>query len=222
MHSKLSTVEIKPKSEHKYSIIWLHGLGADGHDFEGIVPELRLNAEDYIHFIFPDAPVLAITINGGMKMRAWFDIFSLAPKLEADANGISLSAELVDRLIHDEISKGIPSKNILLAGFSQGGTIALHVGLRFPQPLGGIVALSTLLPNIEQLKTERSAANAKTPILMAHGILDSVVAIEFGKETCDALQAMHYPVEWHDFMMEHSVCIEEIERIADFINLIFP
>jgi phospholipase/carboxylesterase len=222
MHSKLSIVEIRPKSEHKYSIIWLHGLGADGHDFEGIVPELRLNAEANIHFIFPDAPVLAVTINGGMKMRAWFDIFSLAPKLEPDISGIYRSSELVERLIHDEINKGIPSENIVLAGFSQGGAIALHTGLRFPETLGGIVALSTLLPTAEQLKTERASANDKTPILMAHGILDSMVAVEYGKQTCDELKAMQYPVEWYDFMMEHSVCVEEIERIADFINRIFP
>ncbi|MGZ8189387.1 MAG: alpha/beta hydrolase [Methylosarcina sp.] len=221
MHSKLSLVEIKPKSEHRYTLIWLHGLGADGHDFEGIVPELRLTEEDHIHFIFPDAPVMGVTINGGMSMRAWFDILALAPVLEADIAGIYRSSELVERLIHDEINKGIPSKNIILAGFSQGGSIALHAGLRFPHPLGGIIALSTLLPTIEQLKTERTAANNNTPILMAHGILDSVVAVEHGKQTCDELKAMQYPVEWHDFMMEHSVCLEEIESTADFINSIF-
>ncbi|MGR9086751.1 MAG: alpha/beta hydrolase [Gammaproteobacteria bacterium] len=220
MHSKPTTVEIKPKSDHRYSLIWLHGLGADGHDFEGIVPQLRLKAEDHIHFIFPDAPIRPVTINGGMKMRAWFDIRELS-LAQVDFAGIEDSVDLLDQLIHQEIQLGIPAHRIMLAGFSQGGVIALHAGLRHPETLGGIIALSTYLPTLEQLKRERTATNHDTPILMAHGILDSVVAIELGKMAHDALKAMNYPVEWHDFMMDHAVCADEIERIADFINLVF-
>lgn len=220
MHSKLSTVEIKPKSNHRYSIIWLHGLGADGHDFEGIVPELRLNAEANIHFIFPDAPVRAVTINGGMKMRAWYDIVEMSLE-HVDITGIYQSAELIERLIGREIENGIPAENIILAGFSQGGVIALHAGLRYPDKLAGVIALSAYLPTLEQLKTERTIANNATPILMVHGIIDSVVAVEFGKAAFDTLKAMNYTVEWHDYLMDHSICADEIERIADFINSIF-
>lgn len=220
MHSKLSTVEIKPKADHRYSIIWLHGLGADGHDFEGIVPELRLNAEAKIHFIFPDAPVRAVTINGGLNMRAWFDIAEMSLE-RVDIAGICQSAELIERLIREEIERGIPAEKIMLAGFSQGGVIALHAGLRYPEKLAGIIALSTYLPTLEQLKTERPAANQATPILMAHGLFDSVVAYEFGKTAYESLSSMNYPIEWHEFPMDHSVCLDEIERIADFINLAF-
>ena len=221
MHSKLSTVEIRPKSSHHYTIIWLHGLGADGHDFEGIVPELRLNAEAHIHFIFPEAPIRPITINGGIRMRAWFDILEMSPEIKVDTAGIYNSAELINTLIHDEIDKAIPAENIMLVGFSQGGAVALHAGLRYSDKLGGIVALSTSLPTIEQLKTERSAANDNTPILMAHGIIDSVIAIESGLATYEKLKAMDYPIEWYDYVMDHSICADEIERIADFINSIF-
>ena len=221
MHSQLSTVEIQPTAEHRYSIIWLHGLGADGHDFETIIPELRLNAEAHIHFIFPDAPFRPITINGGMTMRAWFDILELSRNLKVDISGIYDSVELIKRLIEEEIAKGISSERILLAGFSQGGAIALHAGLSYTRRLAGIVSLSAFLPTLEQLKTERSAANQDIPILIAHGILDSVVDVEFGKKTSDQLQTLGYNVEWCDFMMDHSVCHEEIERIADFINVFF-
>jgi phospholipase/carboxylesterase len=220
MHSKLSTVEIKPKSSHLYSIIWLHGLGADGHDFEGIVPELRLNAEANIHFIFPEAPVRAVTINGGMKMRAWYDIVEISPE-RVDLAGIYHSVELIERLIRQEVESGIPSKNIMLAGFSQGGVIALHTGLRYPDKLAGIIALSSYLPTLKQLATEHADANQSAPIFMAHGLFDSVVAFEFGKRAYESLNAMNYPVEWHEFPMDHSVCVDEIERIADFINLAF-
>ncbi|MGR8953131.1 MAG: alpha/beta fold hydrolase, partial [Gammaproteobacteria bacterium] len=177
MHSKLSTVEIQPSAEHRYSVIWLHGLGADGHDFESIVPELGLNAEAHIHFIFPDAPFRPITINGGMSMRAWFDILELSRNLRVDISGIYASARLIAQLIANEIAKGIPPERILLAGFSQGGAMALHVGLGYPQRLAGIISLSAFLPTLEQLKSERSAANQDIPILIAHGIIDSVVDV---------------------------------------------
>jgi len=222
MNSKqLSTIEIQPESEHKYSVIWLHGLGADGHDFEGLVPELHLTAKANIHFIFPNAPIQPVTINGGMSMRSWYDILETSLERRVDIDGIYQSAGLIGPLIQREIDQGIPSTNILLAGFSQGGVIALHSGLRHPRPLAGIVVLSTYLPTIEQLKTERSIANNATPIFMAHGIIDPVVAVESGKAAFDTLKSMDYNIEWHDYLMEHSLCIEEIEHISAFMNSIF-
>ncbi|MDD5580857.1 MAG: carboxylesterase [Methylobacter sp.] len=221
MHSKLSTYEIQPTSVHQYSIIWLHGLGADGHDFEDIVPKLHLKAEANIHVIFPNAPIQPVTINGGRNMRAWFDILELSAEHKVDIAGIYQSTGLIDQLIQQEIDQGIPPENILLAGFSQGGAIALHAGLRYPYKLAGIIALSTYLPTLEQLKTQRPSANHATPIFMGHGILDSMVAIESGKKAFDILTAMGYSIEWHDYLMEHAVCAEEIEHISDFINLLF-
>ena len=221
MHSELSTIEIQPKSAHKYSVIWLHGLGADGHDFEGIAPELHLKAEPNIHFIFPNAPIQPVTINGGMKMRAWYDILEMSLERKVDMAGIYQSAKLLRQLIEQEMDKGISSEHILLAGFSQGGVIALHTGLRCPHKLVGIIGLSTYLPTLESLKAERSTANSATPIFMGHGKLDSVVAIESGKAVFHALNDLDYHVEWHDYLMEHSVCMEEIEHLSTFINTIF-
>jgi phospholipase/carboxylesterase len=218
---QLSIIEIHPDAAHKYSVIWLHGLGADGHDFESIIPELHLAAEANIHFIFPNAPIQPVTINGGVAMRSWYDILEMSLERQVDIDGIYRSAGLVESLIQQEIDKGIPSANILLAGFSQGGVIALHTGLEHQHKLAGIIALSTYLPTIDQLKTERSAASNGTPILMAHGIIDPVVAVESGKAAFDALKAMDYNIEWHDYVMEHSLCVEEIEHISVFMNSIF-
>ncbi|MDO9268393.1 MAG: carboxylesterase [Methylobacter sp.] len=218
---QLSTIEIQPEAAHKYSVIWLHGLGADGHDFESLIPELHLTAEANIHFIFPNAPVQAVTINGGMSMRSWYDILDMSLERKVDIDGIYQSAGLIEPLILQELDKGIPSTNILLAGFSQGGVIALHAGLRHPHKLAGIVALSTYLPTIDQLKTERSASNNDTPIFMAHGIIDPIVAVESGKAAFDKLKSLDYNIEWHDYLMEHRLCVEEIEHISVFMNSIF-
>jgi phospholipase/carboxylesterase len=218
---QLSTVEIQPRSEHQYSVIWLHGLGADGHDFEGLIPQLHLTAEANIHFIFPNAPIQAVTINGGMTMRSWYDILESSLERQVDIDGIYQSADLIHGLISQEINQGIPSENILLAGFSQGGVIALHSGLRYPHKLAGIVALSSYLPTIEPLKVERSIANNAVPLFMAHGIIDPIVAIESGKSAFDALKSMGYSIEWHDYLMEHSLCNEEITHLSAFMNSIF-
>ncbi len=218
----LTSVEIPATSTHKYSVIWLHGLGADGHVFEGFVPELHLGDSSSIRFIFPHAPVEKITINNGAEMRAWYDIMSINELTrEVDVAGIERSAQLIEQLIQKEIDCGIPSKNILLVGFSQGGVLALHTGLRYAQPLAGIIALSAYLPTLDTLKTQRAEANNHTPIFMAHGIIDSIVAIETGKAAFDGLKAMGYPIKWHDYLMEHSVCVEEIGHIASFINTVF-
>ncbi len=218
---QLSTIEIQPEAEHKYSVIWLHGLGADGHDFEGLVPELHLTARTNIHFIFPNAPIQPVTINGGMSMRSWYDILEMSLERKVDIGGIYQSAALIEPLILQEIEKGIPSNNILLAGFSQGGVIALHTGLRYKHQLAGIIALSTYYPTVDQLETERSAANNGIPIFMAHGIIDPIVAVESGKAAFNKLKAMDYNIEWHDYLMEHRLCVEEIEHISAFINSIF-
>lgn len=220
--SALQSVQIPATSTHKYSIIWLHGLGADGHDFEGIVPELNLIDSSSIRFIFPHAPMQAITVNQGMEMRGWYDILSIDElQRDVDEAGIVRSSQLIHQLIQKEIERGIPAKNILLVGFSQGGVLALHAGLRCPEALAGIIALSAYLPTLEHLSTERASANNNTPILMAHGIIDSVVAVEMGKAAYDGLKALGYPITWHDYVMEHSLCVEEIEHIALFINAVF-
>jgi phospholipase/carboxylesterase len=222
MHSELSTINIAPSSTHKYSVIWLHGLGADGHDFESIVPSLHLEAEANIHFIFPNAPVMPVTINNGMSMRAWFDILDITPENhEVDIQGIYRSGELVNQLIEAERAKGILPQHIMLAGFSQGGAIALHLGLRYAEKLAGIMALSTYMPTIDKLGIEGSAAGKSTPIFMAHGILDAIIAIEAGTKTFDKLSVMGYSIQWHDYLMEHSVCAEEIGHMSGFMNSIF-
>jgi len=221
MTSELSTIEIQPTAAHQYSVIWLHGLGADGHDFENIVQELHLNVMPHIRFIFPNAPIQPITINGGMEMRAWYDILVMQLTREVDINGIYQSAKLIEQLIEREQNNGIASENILLVGFSQGGVIALHSGLRYPQKLAGIIALSSYLPTLPQLANEASPANKDTPIFMGHGILDSIVAIESGKAVYDSLHSQSYNIQWHDYLMEHSVCVEEIEHLSAFINSIF-
>lgn len=221
MQTELSTIEIKPTSTHKYSLIWLHGLGADGHDFEGIVPQLHLNAEANTHFIFPNAPIQAVTINGGMKMPAWYDILEMSLNRKVDVQGIYKSANLLENLIKQEMASGISSEHILLAGFSQGGVIALHAGLTFKHKLAGIIALSTYFPTIEKVITELSIANHNTPIFMGHGILDSIVAIESGKSVFNKLNDFQYNIEWYEYVMEHSVCNEEINHISSYINQIF-
>lgn len=217
----LQSIQIPATSTHKYSIIWLHGLGADGHDFEGIVPELNLIDSSSVRFIFPHAPVQAITVNRGMEMRAWYDILSMEElQREVDVAGIERSTQLVNQLIQKEVDRGISTKNILLVGFSQGGVMALHAGLRYPEPLAGIIALSAYLPTLDSLKTQRAPANNNTPIFMSHGIIDSVVAVETGKAAFDGLKELGYQIQWHDYVMEHSVCVEEIEQIAQFINMV--
>jgi phospholipase/carboxylesterase len=221
MITNLTTIEIKPKSNHQYSIIWLHGLGADGHDFENIAPELQLKAESNVHFIFPNAPIQSVTINGGNKMRAWYDILEKSLERKVDIDGIYQSSNLVEQIIEQEMSVGIPSEHILLAGFSQGGVIALHTGLNYPHKLAGIVALSTYFPTLDKLVAQPSVANKTTPIFMGHGILDSVVNIETGKAVYNKLTELQYNIQWHDYVMEHSVCIEEIHHISTFINNAF-
>jgi phospholipase/carboxylesterase len=210
-------VIIEPKSEHKASVIWLHGLGADGHDFEAIVPELNLDDDLGIRFIFPNAPVRPVTINGGMAMRAWYDVKSPNLRELEDIDSISESHELIIQYISGERDKGIPANKIILAGFSQGGAITLHTGLRFPENLAGLLALSTYLPLPNKLDKE-ATANKDISIFMAHGVADPVIPVDQGKTSSQTLTDHGYKVDWHEYMMQHAVCLEEINAIAAWIK----
>ena len=207
--SEVESVEIETGSAAvQGSVIWLHGLGADGHDFEPIVPELRLPADLGLRFVFPHAPIQPVTLNGGMAMRAWYDILTLDRGGLEDEAGIRASAEILEQLIAREQERGIAANKIVVAGFSQGGAIALHAGLRSGQTLGGIMALSTYLPIKSTFADE--VVLSDVPILMAHGSLDPVLPMALGRESADLLLANNFKVEWHDYQMAHSVCAEEI------------
>ncbi len=209
-------VEIETGAGPDACVIWLHGLGADGHDFEPVVPELRLPARLRVRFVFPHAPVRRVTINMGMQMRAWYDILELGGGSEDEA-GIRASQKLLEGLLERETSRGIVPRRIVVAGFSQGGAIALQTGLRYPVPLAGILALSTYLPLAGTVAAERSAANRKVPILQAHGRFDDLIPLQRAVRTRDALLGMDYPLEWHEYPMAHAVCAEEIADIAAWL-----
>jgi len=198
-------------------VIWLHGLGADGSDFVPIVSELKLPDALSIRFIFPHAPVRPITINQGYRMRGWYDITSLDITNRDDEAGIVESSTILTRLCDEQIAQGIAAERIIVAGFSQGGAIALYAGLRYTRALGGIMALSTYLPMKQRLQQEATVANRNTPIFMAHGLHDDVVAAQFGLRTRSLLQQQDYRVQWHDYAMGHSVCKEEINDISDWL-----
>jgi phospholipase/carboxylesterase len=197
------------------AVIWLHGLGADGHDFEPIVPDLGLPPTMRLRFIFPHAPVQSVTINGGLAMRAWYDITNDGRQ---DAAGIHASQQRVEALIEREKGRALAPARIVLAGFSQGGAIALHTGLRHPERLAGILALSTYLPLADALATEAHPANREAPILMAHGTQDPLIPLARARASRDALQALGYQVEWHEYPMPHSVCAEEIAHIGAWLR----
>ena len=198
------------------SVVWLHGLGADGHDFEPMVPALALPFA--VRYLFPHAPVRPVSLNGGWPMRAWFDLGAIDPSVQLDRAGIDASTAAVAALIAHEATRGVPPDQIVLAGFSQGGSIALHAGLREPRPLAGIVALSTFLPAAETLPDEASEANHSTPILMLHGTLDAVVPEGFGAASRDLLLEFGHPVEWHSYPIAHTVCDQEVLLIRDFLG----
>lgn len=221
MTGEMDWVEIAPKSAHRYTVIWMHGLGADGHDFEAIVPELRLPDGLGIRYCFPNAPVRPVTINGGMAMRAWYDIVEMSLERQVDKAGIAESSASILNLIHREIAGGLPSENILLAGFSQGGVIALDSGLKCPHRLAGILALSCYLPTWPEIIPALSEANRSLPIMMAHGSFDNVVTRESGRTAFEALTSIGYSVVWKEYPMAHSVCPEEVGDIADFIRQCF-
>jgi len=215
-------VEIETGRNPQVSVIWLHGLGADGHDFEPIVPELVQRSERAVRFVFPHAPIRPVTLNGGYAMRAWYDIIALDRRAEEDVNGIRASQELVTAWIRRENASGIPSERIVLAGFSQGGAMALYSGTRYPERLAGIIGLSCYQPLAGRLDAERLAANQATPIFLGHGMQDPVVIPALGEAACRQLQAAGYAVEWHAYSMPHSVCPQEVTDIATWLRRVLP
>ena len=201
----------------EYAIIWMHGLGADGNDFAPIVPELGIQAP--LRFIFPHAPMMPVTINNGYVMRAWYDIRDADLANREDVGGLKQSAAQVTDWIDHQVAEGIPPENIILAGFSQGGAVALHAGLAYPKPLAGIMALSTYLMCAEELADEAIVrANQQTSIFMGHGIQDPVVPMSRGQWSCDTLKQHGYSVEWHEYMMPHAVVPDEIADIAAWLK----
>ena len=220
--TRLETVEHETAPGPLWSVVWLHGLGADGHDFAPIVPEVVQRGWPAIRFVFPHAPVRPVTINNGMRMRAWYDIRDLGFEGtvgdRADAAGVEASVAQVEALIARENARGIPSSRILLAGFSQGGAIALSAALQRKEPLAGIVALSTYLPLASQ--TEDGAAETATaqPVFMAHGTHDPVVPFAAGQRSAERLRAMGFDVEWHAYPMQHQVCGEQLGDLAQWLE----
>jgi len=208
----VDAIRIETGPEPEAAVIWLHGLGADGHDFEAIVPELELAKP--VRFVFPHAPVRPVTINQGMRMRAWYDILQLGGGPEDEA-GLRASQKLTDELIRDQ---GMPANRIVLAGFSQGGAVTLLAGLRYPERLAGLLALSTYLPLAGKLSAERSEANRDVPIFMAHGSYDDLIPIDRAQASRAALEKLGYKPEWHDYPMPHSLCAPEIADISAFLS----
>ncbi len=217
----LETIELETARNPTAAVIWMHGLGADGNDFVPIVNELDLTQAPAIRFVFPHAPMMPVTINNGHVMRAWYDVSFgdlEGNSRRADEQGVRQSQAHIGELIAREVERKIPFKNIVLAGFSQGGAIALQTGLRYPQTLAGVMALSCYMPCGDSFAAEASAANAKTPLLIAHGTDDPVVAYRMGKNTSDLLVKSGYPVEWHEYPMQHSVCLEEVRDIGAWLT----
>jgi phospholipase/carboxylesterase len=221
MNKQLETIEIETGVNPTAAVIWMHGLGADGNDFVPVVGELGLDRGPAVRFVFPHAPMRPVTINNGYVMRAWYDV--LFGDLEgtsrkADEQGVRDSEVQIGALIERETKRGIPAGSIVLAGFSQGGAIALQTGLRYREKLAGIMALSTYLPLAAVLPQEASPANRTTSIFMAHGVYDPVVAYMMGSTSRVTLAGLGYNVEWHEYPMQHSVCIEEVRDIGDWLR----
>lgn len=212
------SVEIETGRDPAAAVIWLHGLGADGHDFEPIVPELVRPGERALRFVFPHAPIRPVTLNGGYAMRAWYDIIAIDRRAPQDETGIRASQAAITALIRRENARGIPSERIVLAGFSQGGALALFAGVRYPEKLAGIMGLSCYQLLGQSLATERLPVNQATPIFLAHGLEDPVVAPVLGEEARRQLEAAGYGVEWHAYSMPHAVCPQEVADIAAWLR----
>ncbi len=221
MTALLETIELETAANPTAAVIWMHGLGADGNDFVPIVNEIDLSGVPGIRFIFPHAPTRPVTINNGYVMRAWYDI-SFGDldgnTRKADEKGVRESQAQIGQLIARENGRGIATCKIVLAGFSQGGAIALHTGLRYPERLAGVMALSTYLPLAESFTKEATPANAKTPVFMAHGTQDPVVPYAMGRGSRDLLQQAGYALEWQEYPMQHSVCLEEVADIGRWMT----
>lgn len=214
----LDCVELQTHPQPTASVIWLHGLGADGYDFVPVVKELESLGAPPARYVFPHAPQIPVTINGGYVMRAWYDILGTDLVRREDEAGLRRSQAQVEQLIAREVERGTPRSRIVLAGFSQGGAITLQTGLRQAEPLAGLIALSCYLPLAPLFEAERAAGSAAVPVFMAHGTSDPVVVLARGVASRDQLKSLGYAVEWHDYPMPHSVCAEEIEHIAAFLQ----
>jgi phospholipase/carboxylesterase len=213
----LETVEIEPTTAADAAVVLLHGLGADGHDFESLVPELRLPPSPAVRFVFPHAPVRPVTVNAGHPMRAWYDIVALDRRAAEDDHGIRRSAEAIGALVRRERERGIPADRIVLAGFSQGGAMALFTALRWPERLGGVVGLSCYLPLAATLAEEAHPANAALPVFLAHGTFDPIVPLPLGEGSRELLRARGYDVDWHAYPMPHSVSAPEIDDLRGWL-----
>ncbi|MDC0534696.1 alpha/beta hydrolase [Francisellaceae bacterium] len=210
-------VIVNPKNKPEATIVWTHGLGADGHDFEGIIPELKV-AELNIRFIFPHAPVQPITINGGMAMRGWYDIKNITSlEREVDNNGIQDSVDRILKIIDAQLAEDIPSEKIILAGFSQGGVIALNSAFQCEHQLGAVIALSTYLPNWDHFKSKNIDKNNEIPFIVAHGTVDPVVPYQAGQHLVTTLKDERFNVDFHSYPMQHQVCLEEIQMLSKWI-----
>jgi phospholipase/carboxylesterase len=216
----LDTIEVETDAPPQAAVIWLHGLGADGHDFEPIVPELTLPSTLAVRFVFPHAPVRPVTINGGMPMRAWYDVRGEGGVRREDEAGVRASAHHITALVERERSRGVPPERVVLAGFSQGGAMALHTGLRYPERLAGIMALSCFLPLADRVAAEVSPANRDVPIFMAHGAFDPLIPLARAHDARDRLLQLGYRVEWHEYPMPHTVSPEEIADIARWLRTV--
>jgi phospholipase/carboxylesterase len=216
----LTTFEIEPTEPQRGTVIWMHGLGASNHDFDPIVPELEA---PYLRFVFPAAPVRAVTINGGVRMPAWYDILSFdnPPLREKEADVRQAEGEIA-RLIERERERGVSPQNVVLAGFSQGGALALHVGLRAPEPLAGVLVLSAYLLLPQRFDAERTPESVQAPLLLAHGRYDPVVPFGLGKAAHERLEKAGYSVRWAAFDMEHTLCLDEVQLIAGWLRERFP
>jgi phospholipase/carboxylesterase len=215
---ELAYIEVETATQVNSSIIWLHGLGANGHDFEPIVPELQLPESAAIRFIFPHAPSIPVTINGGMVMPAWYDITDMSMDRHIDHEQIMRSSEWINELVKQEIDRGVESRRIIIAGFSQGGAVAYEVALTYPEPLAGLMALSTYLATSQTIKP--SAANRALPILACHGKFDMVVPEFLGMNAVNSLKTMGYAPEYHSYPIQHAVCPEEIIVISNWIQVV--
>lgn len=218
----VDAIEVETGPQPTGAVIWLHGLGADGHDFEPIVPEIVQPNERALRFVFPHAPVRPVTINGGYAMRAWYDIIGIDRHSAQDETGIRASDALVRALIKRENERGVAADRIVLAGFSQGGAMSLLTGTRYPERIAGIMALSCYMLLAQKFASERAEANAQTSIFLAHGVQDPVVPLSLGEETRQVLEKTGYSVEWRTYPMPHSVCPEEIAHIAAWLRKVLP
>ena len=222
MADLLEAIEIETAASPTCSIIWMHGLGADGHDFVDIVPELGLPARPGIRFVFPHAPMRPVTINAGYVMRAWYDIRDDGGTRREDPAGVRASQKSIEALLEREKARGVPARSIVLAGFSQGGAMALHTALRYGERLAGIMALSCSLPLADTLGAEASPANRDVPIFMAHGTHDPMIPMARAMRAREILSGLGYRLEWHEYAMPHSVCLEEVRDISAWLGSVLP